>query len=832
MKKFLLVTVSSIVLSYAYAHPSDDNDAATKAVGSFSQVSQPEPFDAVEALTPLQAAAADPLPLENPLDSIPQKWRPFYEVRLSFAPPYLKAKDLVEHLKTHHQDQEEGLGLFWPAIYEGYEDIQQELYLFLRGEKRNADCKKLLQIGVDQGKIWALRTEGQRIEQRYPDKARDLYRLAAHKGDKASAALFEQMVGAAPSFPKDRRMTEKQVIKQLVPIREYCQKWHYSFPLIEAAKILVGLRFKQKALECVDEAGALGFVEAKIFQWEIKELRGDNFDTFEEAFDCFYSDIVNGSSLSLNNMFGKWEGFWQPFPSKLEENLDLWVRLSLQHQYPQAQFFAGLGYYHSKEFTRARELFEKCAQKIPESYTYLGKIAEEGLDGQMPNADNALDYYLKASKEKRSEGVFEWSRRAILNCIDKGGDGTFTTVTLMALLGDQFKRQKKNLPVSKNLSAMYYYHGLSSELWPWEQISAPEATNISFQATFAIPSYRKAAALGYCPAMVRIARLLLELQETEGYEKEALFWLEKAQSMGHELADEYLQLLNRLQSPISNTEAASTEPVNAEDPVVTSPTLADEEAKPADGINTSTSPQEDEQILSVLEKSGPALKKGPKTQETLPGGATLMALPQPVGPNIQKVKAGLQKMAAHRQQIHVLNSISVSLSQMGHSLIKGILIDRCGLNLDRLEKDLTQLFAEPFFNQQVLVHKSDNALTLAVHQRKENKHVSANLFIEEETPLFDFHFVDSFMSILSLFKVDLTYAYERSALKVLKRLDENDMGSAFNLIRAIYNKDDSLGKPEPLKGDLKGFYSRRINAKDRLVYQMNPFKIMAVGDYH
>ena len=31
-----------------------------------------------------------------------------------------------------------------------------------------------------------------------------------------------------------------------------------------------------------------------------------------------------------------------------------------------------------------------------------------------------------------------------------------------------------------------------------------------------------------------------------------------------------------------------------------------------------------------------------------------------------------------------------------------------------------------------------------------------------------------------------------------------------------------LGKPEPLKHELAGFWSRRINTKDRLVYQISP----------
>ena len=32
---------------------------------------------------------------------------------------------------------------------------------------------------------------------------------------------------------------------------------------------------------------------------------------------------------------------------------------------------------------------------------------------------------------------------------------------------------------------------------------------------------------------------------------------------------------------------------------------------------------------------------------------------------------------------------------------------------------------------------------------------------------------------------------------------------------------DGLGKPEPLKGNLKGCWSRRVTDKDRLVYEVN-----------
>ena len=36
----------------------------------------------------------------------------------------------------------------------------------------------------------------------------------------------------------------------------------------------------------------------------------------------------------------------------------------------------------------------------------------------------------------------------------------------------------------------------------------------------------------------------------------------------------------------------------------------------------------------------------------------------------------------------------------------------------------------------------------------------------------------------------------------------------------VRNGNQGIGKPEPLTGDLSGFWSRRINEKDRLVYRI------------
>ena len=58
------------------------------------------------------------------------------------------------------------------------------------------------------------------------------------------------------------------------------------------------------------------------------------------------------------------------------------------------------------------------------------------------------------------------------------------------------------------------------------------------------------------------------------------------------------------------------------------------------------------------------------------------------------------------------------------------------------------------------------------------------------------------------------YVYwETEDRKTLKRINK--------LIDDISrNGNEGIGKPEPLTGDLSGFWSRRINEKDRLVYKL------------
>lgn len=53
------------------------------------------------------------------------------------------------------------------------------------------------------------------------------------------------------------------------------------------------------------------------------------------------------------------------------------------------------------------------------------------------------------------------------------------------------------------------------------------------------------------------------------------------------------------------------------------------------------------------------------------------------------------------------------------------------------------------------------------------------------------------------------------------------------IIETAKNPFDGIGKPEPLKADLKGYWSRRINDEHRLVYKVTDQQIIIVAcKYH
>jgi toxin YoeB len=64
--------------------------------------------------------------------------------------------------------------------------------------------------------------------------------------------------------------------------------------------------------------------------------------------------------------------------------------------------------------------------------------------------------------------------------------------------------------------------------------------------------------------------------------------------------------------------------------------------------------------------------------------------------------------------------------------------------------------------------------------------------------------------------------WSKTDLKMLKRIAEL-------LLAVIRNPFDGIGKPEPLKGNLKGYWSRRINDEHRIVYTVLPDKVIVIS---
>lgn len=66
--------------------------------------------------------------------------------------------------------------------------------------------------------------------------------------------------------------------------------------------------------------------------------------------------------------------------------------------------------------------------------------------------------------------------------------------------------------------------------------------------------------------------------------------------------------------------------------------------------------------------------------------------------------------------------------------------------------------------------------------------------------------------------------FSPSALEDLKRFKSGNQHLAFKIFELITdiqsNPFQGLGKPEPLKENYKGFWSRRISDEHRLVYQV------------
>ena len=64
--------------------------------------------------------------------------------------------------------------------------------------------------------------------------------------------------------------------------------------------------------------------------------------------------------------------------------------------------------------------------------------------------------------------------------------------------------------------------------------------------------------------------------------------------------------------------------------------------------------------------------------------------------------------------------------------------------------------------------------------------------------------------------------HDRKLLKRINRLIEDTLRTPFG----------GIGKPEPLKGELSGYWSRRINSEHRLVYRSTSDDLIIIACRH
>jgi len=71
------------------------------------------------------------------------------------------------------------------------------------------------------------------------------------------------------------------------------------------------------------------------------------------------------------------------------------------------------------------------------------------------------------------------------------------------------------------------------------------------------------------------------------------------------------------------------------------------------------------------------------------------------------------------------------------------------------------------------------------------------------------------------FKVIVSEKAKKDLLAIEKSGDKGSIKKASQIILELYEHPETgIGNPEKLKYDLTGFWSRQINRKDRLIYQI------------
>ena len=78
-----------------------------------------------------------------------------------------------------------------------------------------------------------------------------------------------------------------------------------------------------------------------------------------------------------------------------------------------------------------------------------------------------------------------------------------------------------------------------------------------------------------------------------------------------------------------------------------------------------------------------------------------------------------------------------------------------------------------------------------------------------------------------VFKLEETDIATAEKRKIKRSYSTADKKRVSQIVESILKTPfEGIGKPEPLKGDFRGYWSRRLKAKDRIIYKVEGDKVI------
>jgi TPR repeat protein len=639
--------------------------------------------------------------------------------------------------------------ILWVFSRKAQEKSQVCLYKILNegiGEKKvgmNIEgVKKLVELGMSQGKAWAFRVQGQmwsRKKDRTPEENEnmiDCFRQAAHKGDQDARKEFEKASQfkrqRLPTFPtKINDKTINTYLKDLIPIY---QKFQYGVPLFEAyQKLRDDKKFPNEKIECLKEAANLGHIKAQLYLGKLYE-NGLSIDKdvkkaaywFEKAAEQGNIDAqcdigaLYSEGLGVNKDEAEAVKWWQKAAEQghkeAQHNLALfycfglggsrddkkaayWCQKAAEQGYIGSQYNLGVYYQEGlgvdTDLSRAAFWFQKVILSQESIYVAaaqanLGVLYCEGWEGQPSDREKAYYFFKQAAKKNVPQAFFN------LGILIKEGYGLR----------------------SPNPRAAYHF-------------------------------FLRATEPGCPQAMIGAAQCLMDLQEEEDYQEKALFWIQKALSFKTDpFISKYHDIIHKILSNAASEKDVSEKDIKQEERSLEE---MDQEMRQVKSISEVLSPtQEIEAESAIIEGS---VFEGVIGKEPTSEVASVAAY-EPLEDTMQKTREeastalddsdiqafkeydkrkGLitQDYKTLREKIKGLGKLQISIQEQAttdlvpeNKMLVREIKENQGVQARIDLQALISLFRDSFFRRQVIIQSTKSGFIILAHNRETNQHVT------------------------------------------------------------------------------------------------------------